>query len=174
MASTTIIVIIGILIYFTTYFTYGGYVNRKIVKKGTEEVPSKRLFDGVDYIPANRYILFGHHFASIAGAAPIVGPVIALAWGWLPAILWVWFGNILIGAVHDYLSLICSIRHDGHSIQWVAGKIIKERAGKLCGWFVFLVLILLIAAYSAVVGKLHVDEPSVPTVYLLSILYVDL
>ena len=170
MAFTTIIVIIGLLIYFASYFTYGRYLNNKIVGVSTKEAPSKRLFDGVDYIPADRHILFGHHFASIAGAAPVVGPVIALAWGWLPAILWVWFGNIFIGAVHDYLSLICSIRYDGHSIQWIAGKIIKERAGKLCGWFVLLVLILLIAAYSAIVSELHVGQPSVPTVYLFSII----
>jgi len=143
MSSTTIIVLIGILIYFVTYLTYGRYINRKIVGKSAEEVPSKRLFDSVDYIPANRYILFGHHFASIAGAAPIVGPVIALAWGWLPAILWVWFGNILIGAVHDYLSLICSIRHDGHSIQWVAGKIIKKEQEDYVDGFVLLVLIFI-------------------------------
>jgi len=84
----------------------------------------------------------------------------------LPALLWVWFGNILIGAVHDYLSLISSIRNEGHSIQWIAGKVIKERAGKIFAWFVLFVLILLIAAFSAIIGKLHVAQPSVPTVYL--------
>ena len=169
--NTTTIVLIGSIIYIITYFTYGKYIKNRIIRGAEKkEVPSKRLYDGIDFVPANRYVLFGHHFASIAGAAPIVGPIIALAWGWLPALLWVWFGNILIGAVHDYLSLISSIRYDGHSIQWIAGRVIKERAGKIFSWFVLFVLILLIAAFAAIIGKLHVDQPSVPTVYLLTIL----
>ena len=169
--NTTTIVLIGSIIYIITYFTYGKYIKNRIIRGAKKkEVPSKRLYDGIDFVPANRYVLFGHHFASIAGAAPIVGPIIALAWGWLPALLWVWFGNILIGAVHDYLSLISSIRYDGHSIQWIAGRVIKERAGKIFSWFVLFVLILLIAAFAAIIGKLHVDQPSVPTVYLLTIL----
>lgn len=169
--NTTTIVLIGSIIYIITYFTYGKYIKNRIIRGAEKkEVPSKRLYDGIDFVPANRYVLFGHHFASIAGAAPIVGPIIALAWGWLPALLWVWFGNILIGAVHDYLSLISSIRYDGHSIQWIAGRVIKERAGKIFSWFVLFVLILLIAAFAAIIGKLHVEQPSVPTVYLLTIL----
>lgn len=170
MATTTAVILLGLIIYIATYFTYGKYIKNRIVKHSDKEVPSKRLYDGIDFVPANKYVLFGHHFASIAGAAPIVGPVIALAWGWLPALLWVWFGNILIGAVHDYLSLISSIRNEGHSIQWIAGKVIKERAGKIFAWFVLFVLILLIAAFSAIIGKLYVAQPSVPTVYLLTIL----
>jgi len=166
MFTTTAVILLGLIIYIATYYTYGKYIKNRIVKHSDKEVPSKRLYDGIDFVPANKYVLFGHHFASIAGAAPIVGPVIALAWGWLPALLWVWFGNILIGAVHDYLSLISSIRNEGHSIQWIAGKVIKERAGKIFAWFVLFVLILLIAAFSAIIGKLHVAQPSVPTVYL--------
>lgn len=169
MFTTTVITIIGTLIYFIIYHSYGKYLKNNIVRNSSKEVPSKRLYDGIDYVPANKYVLFGHHFASIAGAAPIVGPVIAMAWGWLPALLWVWLGNIFIGAVHDYLSLSSSIRYDGHSIQWIAGHIIKERTGKIFSWFVLFTLILLIAAYSAIIGKLHVDQPSIPTIFLLSI-----
>jgi len=95
-----LLIFAGALIYITVYFTYGKYLRDRMVKISDVDVPSKRLYDGVDFIPANKYVLFGHHFASIAGAAPIVGSAIAIAWGWLPAILWIWFGNIIIGAVH--------------------------------------------------------------------------
>ncbi|MDP6625936.1 MAG: carbon starvation CstA family protein, partial [Nitrospinota bacterium] len=128
--NSTFLIFIAIGLYFLFYFTFGKHLEKNIVKADEgNETPSKRLFDGVDYVPANKYVLFGHHFASIAGAAPIVGPAIALAWGWLPGLLWVWFGNIFIGAIHDYLSLMSSVRYDGRSVQWIAGKIIKERTG---------------------------------------------
>ena len=84
-----LLIFVGALIYITVYFTYDKYLRNRMVKNSDVDVPSKRLYDGVDFIPANKYVLFGHHFASIAGAAPIVGPAIAIAWGWLPAILWI-------------------------------------------------------------------------------------
>ncbi|MCF8039808.1 MAG: carbon starvation protein A, partial [Desulfohalobiaceae bacterium] len=103
---TTVIIVIGFLLYMFFYFTYGKKLERDVVKASdSNEAPSKRIFDGVDYIPARREVLFGHHFASIAGAAPIIGPALAICWGWVPGLLWVWFGNIFIGAVHDYLAL---------------------------------------------------------------------
>ncbi len=169
--SSTILIIIGLGIYLFFYHMYGRYLQRSIVGKSDRETPAKRLYDGVDYIPANKYVLFGHHFASIAGAAPIVGPVIALAWGWLPALLWVWFGNVFIGAVHDYLSLMSSVRYDGHSIQWVAGKVIKKRTSYIFAWFIFFVLILVVAAFGAVLGKIFVAKPAVPTAYFIQIFF---
>jgi len=169
--NSTILVLIGVIIYILFYKSYGGFLKKSIVGKSDKEVPSKRLYDGVDYIPANRYVLFGHHFASIAGAAPIVGPAIALAWGWLPALLWVWFGNVFIGAVHDYLSLMSSVRYDGHSVQWVAGKAIKKRTSYIFSWFILFVLILVVAAFGAVLGNIFVKQPSVPTAYILQVLF---
>lgn len=77
--NATVLVIVGLIIYVVFYKAYGGFLQKSIVGKSDQEVPSKRLFDNVDYVPANKYVLFGHHFASIAGAAPIVGPAIALA-----------------------------------------------------------------------------------------------
>ncbi|MCD6320298.1 MAG: carbon starvation protein A, partial [Candidatus Desulfofervidaceae bacterium] len=85
----SLIVISGVLLYFISYRLYGRFLQTRIVLAGEQPTPAVRLRDEVDFIPANKYVLFGHHFASIAGAAPIVGPVIALAWGWLPALLWV-------------------------------------------------------------------------------------
>ena len=169
--NATVLVIIGLIIYLVFYKAYGGFLKNSIVGKSDKEVPSKRLFDNVDYVPANKYVLFGHHFASIAGAAPIIGPAIALAWGWLPAILWVWFGNVFIGAVHDYLSLMSSVRYDGYSVQWVAGKVIKKRTSYIFAWFILFVLILVVAAFGAVLGGIFVKKPAVPTAYFLQIAF---
>ncbi|MDL1956266.1 MAG: carbon starvation protein A [Candidatus Desulfofervidus auxilii] len=165
----SLIIIGSIIIYLFCYRFYGLYLQKKIVQPSENPTPAVRLRDDVDFVPANKYVLFGHHFASIAGAAPIVGPVIALAWGWLPALLWVWLGNIFIGAVHDYLSLMSSVRYDGHSIQWIASKVIKKRTGYLFAWFILFVLILVVAAFGAVLGKIFVAKPQVPPSYFLQI-----
>ncbi len=169
--SSTILIIIGLGVYLIFYHLYGKYLQKSVVGVSNKETPAKRLYDGVDYVPANKYVLFGHHFASIAGAAPIVGPVIALAWGWLPALLWIWFGNVFIGAVHDYLSLMSSVRYDGHSIQWVAGRVIKKRTSYIFAWFIFFVLILVVAAFGAVLGIIFVKKAAVPTAYFLQIFF---
>ena len=166
--NSTIAIALAIGIYFAFYKIYGRHLKRQ-VGTGKRATPAVRLYDGIDFVPANRYVLFGHHFASIAGAAPIVGPAIALAWGWLPALLWIWFGNVFIGAVHDYLSLMGSVRYDGHSVQWIAGRLIKKRTRYIFSIFVFFVLILLVAAFSSVVGNVYVAQPSVPTTQFLII-----
>ena len=168
--TSTILVVLGLAVYIVMYFTYGRSLQNRIVKATQDsKPPSQRLQDGVDFVPANKWVLFGHHFASIAGAAPIIGPAMALAWGWLPALIWIWAGNVFIGAVHDYLALMASVRHDGKSIQWVAGKVMKKRTGYVFQWFVLFVLILVVAAFGAVVGKMFVGDPRVPSAYLFKI-----
>lgn len=168
---TTIIVVLGIVVYIVLYKTYGKKLERDVVKADNNlKTPSSRMYDGVDYIPAKPAVLFGHHFASIAGAAPIIGPVLAMAWGWVPALLWVWFGNIFIGAVHDYLALMASVRYDGKSIQFVASDLITKRTGTLFYWLVFFLLILVIAAFGAVLGGMFVGTPEIPSAYILKII----
>ncbi|MCF7936209.1 MAG: carbon starvation protein A [Synergistales bacterium] len=168
---TTLIVAIGVLVYVGLYMTYGKRLATKIVKASDEnETPASRMYDGVDYVPAKTPVLFGHHFASIAGAAPIIGPVIAMGWGWVPALLWVWFGNIFIGAVHDYLALMASVRYDGRSVQFVASDLISKRTGKLFYWLVFFLLILVIAAFGAVIGGMFVSDPAVPSAFFLMVI----
>lgn len=168
---TTIIVAAGIALYVLLYMLYGKKLERDVVKvSDTCQTPAECMFDGVDYVSARRSVLFGHHFASIAGAAPIIGPVLAMAWGWLPALLWVWFGNIFIGAVHDYLALMASVRYDGRSIQFVASDLITKRTGQLFYYIVFFLLILVIAAFGAVLGGLFVDNPNIPSAYILKII----
>lgn len=163
--NSTILVLVGLAVYLALYFSYGrrGLAGSVVRPDPTAKTPAHRLYDGVDYVPADKWVLFGHHFASIAGAAPIVGPAIAMAWGWLPGILWIWVGNVFIGAVHDYLSLMASVRHDGKSIQWIAGKLMQKRTGYIFSWFILATLVLLMAAFMAVIGKLFVGQPAVPS-----------
>lgn len=167
---SAIILLIAVAVYVGFYFTYGKRLEKKVVRADPDaETPAHRLKDNVDYIPANKYVLFGHHFASIAGAAPIIGPAIAMVWGWLPGLLWVWFGNVFIGAVHDYLSLMASVRYDGKSIQWVAGSIMTRRTRYAFSVFILIVLILVVAAFASIIGKVFVSEPSVPMANILLI-----
>lgn len=162
--NTTLIVIAGTVVYLAFYLLYGRWIEKRVVRADPDRAtPARRLGDGVDYVPARPLVLFGHHFASIAGAAPIIGPAIAMVWGWLPGLLWIWLGNIFIGAIHDYLSLMASVRYDGRSIQWVAARIIRPRTGFAFSLFIFFALVLIVAAFAAVIGKTFVDNPGVPT-----------
>jgi len=168
---TTLIIIVGFSIYLILYLTYGKKLERDVVKASNEQAtPSHRIYDGVDYIPARKEVLLGHHFASIAGAAPIIGPALAICWGWAPALLWVWFGNIFIGAVHDYLSLMASVRYDGKSVQFVATDLIGKRTGYAFYWIVFFLLILVVAAFAAIIGGMFVRTPAIASAYLYKII----
>ena len=163
---TTLIVLVGLALYLLLYFTYGKKIEKDVLKVSDENpAPSDKLYDGVDFVPARTEVLLGHHFASIAGAAPIIGPAIAMCWGWVPGLLWVWFGNAFIGAVHDYLALMASVRYDGKSIQFVASDLMGKRTGTAFYWIVFFLLILVVAAFSAIVGGIFVRDPAVASSY---------
>ena len=150
---TTLIALLALAIYLIFYFAYGRVIRDKLLKsKEAPEAPSKRLQDGVDYVPTNKYVLFGHHFASIAGAGPITGPSMAVAWGWLPGLLWIWLGNILLGAIHDYLALTASVRYDGRSVQFVAQDLMGKKAGTTFGWFTLFLCVLVVAAFGDIVA----------------------
>ncbi len=153
-------IVVALIIYFAFYFTHGKYLEKKVVRADSSRpTPAYRLYDGVDYVPANKYVLYGHHFASIAGAGPIVGPAIALGWGWIPALLWVWFGNVFVGVVHDYLSLMSSVRYDGRSIGWVAGKMMTRRAFFAFNSYIWFSLLLVVAAFGFVIAALFSAVP---------------
>lgn len=150
---TTFITLFALAIYLVFYFVYGRVIRDKLLKsKEAPEAPSKRLSDGVDYVPTSKYVLFGHHFASIAGAGPITGPAMAVAWGWLPGLLWIWLGNIFIGSIHDYLALVASVRYDGRSVQFVAQDMLGKKAGKAFSWFILFLCILVVAAFGDIVA----------------------
>ena len=137
--NTSLLLILGIIIYLVCYLWYGKNLERKVVKADdSKPTPAHTKFDDVDFVPTHPAVLFGHHFASIAGGAPILGPALAMAWGWWAGLLWIWFGNILIGAVHDYLSIMASVRYEGKSIQWIAGKMMRPRTSYLFQVFAYL------------------------------------
>lgn len=168
--STTAVILIAIAIYVVVYLVYGRRICCRAVKiDPSVATPAHRLYDGVDYVPGRWPVVFGHHFASIAGAAPIVGPIVALAWGWLPCILWIWFGNAFIGAIHDFLALTSSVRYDGKSIQWTSGEVMRPRVSFVFSIFVYLTMILVVAAFANVVANLFVGNPSVATASLFFI-----
>ena len=154
---------ISVLLLILGYIFYSKKVKQWIGLDDNEIPPSVAMNDGVDYVPAKHWtILFGHHFASIAGAAPIIGPVIAcLYWGWLPAIIWIVVGGIFIGAVHDFISLVMSLRNQGKSITTVTESVMGKTSKILFSVFAFLALILVVAVFAAFAGKTLATTPRV-------------
>jgi len=147
--------------YLVAYYTYGRFLAKKIFKLNKNAlVPSVELQDGIDYVPARKGIIFGHHYTSIAGTGPIVGPAIGIIWGWLPAILWVFLGCILMGAVHDFGALVVSMRNQGKSISEVAAKYINVRVRFIFFAIVFLSLLIVIAIFGVVIAAVFTTFPS--------------
>jgi carbon starvation protein len=152
---------IVLILLILAYNTYGRFVEKKLKIDKEAKTPAHTHYDGVDYVPAKAPVLLGHHFASIAGAAPIVGPIIAATFGWVPAILWILAGGIFFGAVHDFTSLIASVRHEGRSIGEVIEKYIGLNGKRLFTLFSFATLILVIGVFTDIVAKTFVSIPAV-------------
>jgi carbon starvation protein len=149
------------LAYLIAYYTYGRFLARKIFQLRPDAVvPSEELEDGVDYVPTRRGIIFGHHFTSIAGTGPIVGPAIGVIWGWLPAVIWVVFGSIFMGAVHDFGSLVISMRNEGKSVSEAAAKYINKRVRFIFFVVIFLTLLIVIAIFGVVIAAVFTRFPS--------------
>src|SRR5690606_10868885 len=122
--------------------------------------PAHAMNDGIDYVPTNKHVLFGHHFTSVAGAAPILGPAIAVFWGWLPALLWVVVGTIFAAGVHDFGAIVVSVRHRARSIGTLARDVINRRARTLFLLIIFFLLTLVNAVFAVVIGNLFVATPA--------------
>ncbi len=154
------------------YLGYSRYLSRFVELDDANETPAHKYEDGQEYVPAKKPVLLGHHYSSIAGGAPIVGPITAAAvWGWLPALLWIAIGNPLMGAVHDFVSLSGSLRHEGKSIGYIVGEYVGKRGQNLLLWFAFLTIILVVAVFALVVGIVFNAYPQVTTA---SFVYVAL
>ncbi len=148
-------------LYLAAYHTYGRYLARRIFRLDPEaSVPSASLEDGADYVPTAREVVFGHHFTSIAGTGPIVGPALAVIWGWVPALLWVLFGSILIGAVHDFGALVVSMRNRGQTVGDIAGRVLSRRARLLFLAVLFLALSIVLAIFGLVIANVWDLYPS--------------
>lgn len=142
------------------YRVYGGWLSRRVFRlDASAEAPSSALRDDVDYVPTPTGVVFGHHFTSIAGTGPIVGPAIAVFWGWLPALLWVVLGSIFIGAVHDFGALVVSLRNQGQTIGEAAGRIISPRAKLLFLLVLFFALTIVIGIFGLVIAVLFAAYP---------------
>jgi carbon starvation protein len=142
------IVLVGVALFVLAYRFYGRWLDRQFDIDPAHTTPAHRNYDGLDYVPARTPVLMGHHFSSIAGAGPIVGPIIAVAFfGWLPAVIWIIVGSILIGGVHDYAALVVSIRHRARSIAQVAKRLMSPTAHKLYLIFVWLAMVYVLTAF---------------------------
>ncbi len=154
------IMVLAFIGYIVTYSLYGKYIGKRIFALTMEAVtPSRELEDGVDYVPTKKEVIFGHHFTSIAGTGPIVGPAIAIIWGWVPALIWVFLGSIVMGAVHDFGALIISMRNQGRSISDYTAKYINNRTRFLFFVIVFLELWIVIAVFGLVIAVIFAMYP---------------
>ena len=166
--NSLILALTAAALYLIAYHTYGRYLARKIFNINPQQsCPSQTQRDDIDYVPTPRSVLFGHHFTSIAGTGPIVGPAIAIIWGWLPALLWVLIGSIFMGAVHDFGSMLISLRHQGRTIGDIAGDLINPRVRLLFTLIIFFALWIVIAIFGVVIASVfHIFPASVAPVWL--------
>ncbi len=148
-------------LFITAYFTYGKWLAGKVFDLSSDRTcPSEEFQDDVDYCPTGRGVIFGHHFTSIAGTGPIVGPAIAIMWGWVPALIWVVFGSIFIGAVHDFGSLVVSLRNNGQTVGDIAGRMLNSRVRMLFLLVLFLALTIVLAIFGLVIAAVFKRYPA--------------
>ena len=151
------IVFAALCVFAIAYRFYGLYIAQKVLNVNeARQTPAVRFSDGQDYVPTNKYVLFGHHFAAIAAAGPLLGPVLAAQFGYMPGLLWILIGCVLAGGVHDMVVLFCSVRHRGRSLAYIASSEIDKTTGFVASWAVLAILILTLAGLSiAVVNAMH-------------------
>ena len=159
MNSVTI-ALLGITVFYVGYRIYSKFLTEKIYGLDNSFItPAHELQDDVDYVPTKKSVLLGHHYSSIAGAAPIVGPAIAVIWGWLPAFLWVVLGSVFMGAVHDFGALVISLKHKGKSIGKITESILGPHSRTLFLIVIFLLVLIVIPVFSLIIAILFVDYP---------------
>lgn len=159
--SGILLAVIGIAVFTLGYRYYSKFIADKIYRLDPDFVtPAHQYKDGKDFVPTNKFVLWGHHFTSVAGAAPIVGPAIAVYWGWLPALLWVLLGTVFAAGVHDFGALVLSVRNKGQSVGTLAHRLIGRNA-KLLFLFIILILVLMVnAVFAWVISNLFILFPS--------------
>ncbi|EMA20902.1 carbon starvation CstA family protein [Haloarcula argentinensis] len=158
-------IVLAVLVTFSVgYLGYSKYLARFLELDNENETPAHKYEDGQEYVPSKKPVLLGHHYSSIAGGAPIVGPITAGAiWGWVPALLWIAIGNPLMGSVHDFVSLSGSLRHEGKSIGYIVGEYVGEGGKNMLLWFAFLTIILVVGVFALVVAIVFDAYPQVTT-----------
>jgi len=165
--NAVFVLIIGFIVAFIGYRVYAKYIDTKIMKSDPKKAtPAKMYMDGVEFMPTSKNILFGYQFKSIAGAAPIIGPIMAIQWGWLPALLWILLGAFFIGWVQDYSSAMIAMRHEGASFGGLSHKLISPRARIILLSFIYFYLLLIAGAFGNVVVSTAISLKAGPMAWL--------
>lgn len=165
--NSVVVLILGFIVVFIGYRVYAKYVDTKIMKADPKKTtPARMYMDGVEFMPTSKNILFGYQFKSIAGAAPVIGPIIAIQWGWLPALLWILAGAFFIGWVQDYSSAMTAMRHEGASLGGLSHKLISPRARILLLSFLYFYLLLIAGAFGNVVVSTAIGLKAAPMAWL--------
>jgi carbon starvation protein len=158
--NTIILIVVSFVGYIMAYRLYGRYIARKILVISDKNLmPAHELKDGIDYVPTRKSIVFGHHFTTIAGIGPIVGPAIGVIWGWVPAFLWVFIGSIFMGAVHDFATLVISARNQGKSIGDLTGNIVNNSTRYAFQFLIQFLLWMVLSLFTIIVSTLFVRHP---------------
>lgn len=161
--NTIVVLIIAAVALYVGYFVYARKINRDVIQPDAKKAtPAKMYMDGVDFMPASRNVLFGYQFKSIAALGPITGPIVAVAWGWLPALVWIILGTFLIGWVQDYGSMMMSLRRDGETMGALSYKLISPRARNILMLFLYFYLLLIMGSFGNLVGKNLMAQSTVP------------
>jgi len=148
------------VIFLLGYRYYGSYLAERVyVLDDSRVTPAHAMMDGVDFVPTNKHVLFGHHFTSVAGAAPIVGPAVGVFWGWGPALAWVVLGTVFAAGVHDFGAIVVSMRNRAQNIGTLTRSVINERSRVLFLLIIFFLLTLVNAVFAVVIGNLFVANP---------------
>jgi len=164
------ILLVGAVTFILAYIIYGRFLTKRYEIDDSRPTPSHSDYDGIDRVPAHKAVLLGHHFSSIAGAAPVLGPILAaLAFGWLPVLLWVLLGAVFIGGVHDFSALIASVRHKAKSIAEIAKEYMSPLAWKLLLVFIWLALVYVLTVFTDLTAATFVEDGGVATSSLLFI-----
>jgi len=174
MSLLSIVLLSGIIL-LGAYFLYGRFLEKKLKLDDKTPVPSQTMYDGVDYIPTRRAILLGQHFSAISAAGPIVGPILAgLLFGWLPALIWILVGSIFVGGVHDFSSLVASVRHKARSIAEVVREHMSRRAYLLFLLFIWFSLVYVIVAFTDITANAFIQKDYGAGVASSSLIYLSL
>ncbi len=169
--NAVITLILGFIGIAVGYGFYARSIDKNIVQPDDNKAtPAKMYMDGVDFTPANRNVLFGYQFKSIAALGPIVGPIVAVRWGWLPALVWIIFGTFFIGWVQDYSSIVLGVREEGQSFGALSYRFVSPRARTILLTFIYFYLLLIMGAFGKIVGYDLMSNPAVPLGVLLVIL----
>lgn len=159
--SAIVLLVLGLGTMFLGYYFYSRFIADKIYRlDDSRPTPAHEFEDGIDFVPTNKFVLWGHHFTSVAGAAPIVGPAIAVIWGWLPAFLWVTLGTVFFAGVHDFGAIWASIRNRAKSVGALTGDVVGKRARAIFMIVIFLVLLMVNAVFGVVIAGLLINNPS--------------